>query len=649
MSGAIFGKINLDGIDVNFKEAEVMEKTFVNYKLDEVQTLSEKNAFMGCGLLHVTKEDEKEILPYYDEERCLFITADAILDNREDLIIKLNLELYQNIITDSQIILKSYTKWKYRCVDYLLGDFAFVIWDEKNKEIFCVKDCVGTRTLYYKFKDNSFSFGTLIDSIYENENLNEKWLSDFIALPVVLHHSESEETVYEDIYEVSPGTFLIINNDGIKKIKYWDAVKNSKKIKFNSDEEYIEEFKNIFKEAVRCRLRTNHNIGISMSGGMDSSSVGCISASILKKTNRNLISFTSVPMTSYCDTINNCGIADETEYVEEIKKLYDNIQVNYCRSEERDSLTDMDKTIGILEQPYKTYQNMFWCTEVMNRASDKGCKVLLTGQFGNFTISYGDFFTNMRTLINKKRFLKFIKEIRGCSELHNISNFFTLKQVLKVIEPNIFNIKDNESNKTFNKSPLNNELISKWDIAKRFEEEGLVLENNRFNDMYYEREFITNDRMFTQIGTIETKLALSNGLIERDPTKDKRIIEFCFGINEDQYVKNGLDRYLIRRSMKGIIPEKIRCLQGEKGLQGADWLQRIKNKKEYICSMLDKCIIDKNCNKYLNMDYIKEQREMIENKLISDNDIDIRSIFISINLYIFFSKRRDLVEEMDGT
>lgn len=640
MSGAIFGKINLDGLDVDSKEAEIMQNAFSNYKLDKVQTVSEKNAFMGCGLLYVTKENENEVLPYYDNDQGVFITADAILDNREDLIKKLTLESWKDIITDSQIILKAYKKWKYKCVDYLLGDFAFVIWDENNKEIFCVKDCVGTRTLYYKVKEKSFSFATLIDSIYENEEFNERWLSDLIALPVVLHHSESEETIYEDIYEVPPATYVIINKDGIKKIKYWDAVKDSKKIKFNSEDEYIEEFKNIFKEAVRCRLRTNHNIGISMSGGMDSTSVGCVSAKILKKENRNLISFTSVPMTSYCDTSNNCEISDETEYVEEIKKIYDNIEVNYCRSEERDSLTDMDKIIDVLEQPYKTYQNMFWCTEIMKRAADNGCKVLLTGQFGNFTISYGDFFTNMKTLLNRKRIIKFVKEIRGCSKLHNISNFFTLKQVLKMIKPNIFNIRHNECAETFNKSPLNTYLISKWNIIERFKKEGLALEAKKFNDMYYERKFMTNSRMFTQIGTIETKLSLANGLIERDPTKDKRVIEFCFGINEDQYVKNGLDRYLIRRAMKGIIPEKTRCLQGEKGLQGADWLQRIKNKKEYICSMLDKCILDENCNKYLDIDYIKQQREMLESKSICDNSIDIRSVFISINLYIFFNRRR---------
>lgn len=636
MSGAIFGKVNLSNILINKDLANNMMNKLSVYKFDQKKIFSLENVCMGCGLLHITDENIHEILPYYDKQNKLVITADAILDNREELIEGLNLNIDEiKNITDSQLILKAYVKWKYDCVKYLLGDYAFVIFDKHNNEVFCATDYTGCRTLYYKFKNNSFSFSTLIKPIYEGENINERWLSDFIALPAVLHQSESEETIYDEIYQLEAATIMIVKNDGIKKIKYWDPVRDSKKISLDSDEEYVKKFMKIFTDAVKCRLRTNHNVAVSMSGGLDSTSVACVAAEILKKSNKKILSFTSVPGENYIDKTSSNFIADESEYVDAIGNMYNNIEINYCRSEGINSISEMDNLLKVLEIPYKTFQNSFWCSEIMKRVSKNGCKIQLTGQFGNYTISYGDFFTNMKTLLKDKRYLKFFQEINGCSRLHNISVFYTLKYVLKTI---FSNRTDNENH--LYDSPINKKLLSKWNIRDRFEKGGFIIKNNQLNDMYSERKIMTAPWIFTQISTIETKLALYNGIIQRDPTKDKRVIEFCFGIDGDQYVRNGLDRYLIRRAMKGIIPEKIRLIQGKKGLQGADWLQRMKSEHKYILNTLNKCIYDEKCSKYLDIDKIKNQIKILNKESIDSKLLDVKTIFMSINLYKFFNEEK---------
>lgn len=640
MSGAIFGKINLKKLDIDKNVADSMMDKLNIYKLDDKKVITLENMCMGCGLIHVAEEDKNEILPYYDKENNLIITADAIIDNREELINVLYNHNPDEVITDSQLILRAYKKWKYDCPKHLLGDYSFVIFDKENTEIFCATDYAGCRTLYYKLIDGVFSFSTVIKPIYEGEEFNERWISDFLAMPVVLHQSESEETIYTGIYQMEAATTMVINSNGIKKFKYWDPVRDSKKIHYNSDEDYVKEFKRIFSEAVRCRLRTNYNIGISMSGGIDSTSVACVAAEILKKRNKNIISFTSVPDKSFVDDTSRDSICDESRFVELTKKMHDNIEINYCRSEGKDSFSEMDTLLKVLEGPYKTYQNSFWCFEIMNRCAKKGCKVLLTGQFGNYTISYGDFFTNMKTLLKDRRYIKFFKEIVGCSKLHNISYMFTLKYVIKTIMPHIFNSnsKDKESNnKIAEYSPINEKLISKWNIEERFKKRLLVLDKDVCNDMYADRRFMADPLFFTQIATIETKYSLFNGIIQRDPTKDKRIIEFCFGLSGDQYVRNGLDRYLIRRAMKDIIPDEIRMLQGQKGLQGADWLQRMQTKHDEIYNALSNCIDDKLINKYLNIDKIKKQKELMKNKKLDDKELDIGTIMTATNLYKFFT------------
>lgn len=77
------------------------------------------------------------------------------------------------------------------------------------------------------------------------------------------------------------------------------------------------------------------------------------------------------------------------------------------------------------------------------------------------------------------------------------------------------------------------------------------------------------------LGVIATKLGLAHRMLERDPTMDKRVIEFCLSVPEDQYVRYGRERNLIRRAMAGIVPDKVRLNETVRGVQGADWAQRL--------------------------------------------------------------------------
>ena len=117
---------------------------------------------------------------------------------------------------------------------------------------------------------------------------------------------------------------------------------------------------------------------------------------------------------------------------------------------------------------------------------------------------------------------------------------------------------------------------------------------------------------------METKLGLANGIVERDPTRDKRVIEFCLSVPFDEFVKNGKERYLIRGSMKGILPKKIRTNVKVRGLQGADWVKRLEGNFDNIKNDINYLLKDENINKYLNINkiknYIETFDEDIENK-----------------------------------
>ena len=251
--------------------------------------------------------------------------------------------------------------------------------------------------------------------------------------------------------------------------------------------------------------------------------------------------------------------------------------MTYSRSEGKNSVTDIEGFVKMFEQPYKIIENLFWIDEIIKKSSKDGCKVLLNGQYGNCTISYGQFFTHALTLFREQRFRTMAREVRSFSRLNQASIFRVSKDVIKTIIP--FKLRKTISGITnkkydpFSNVVVNPDLIKKWDVAKRFEEKNFNQNVRKYNDLQEMKKLIVNIAAFSHIGAIDTKLSLTSGVLRRDPTKDKRLIEFCLSLPSDQFVRNGNERYLIRRAMEGILPDKIRLNSMSRGLQSADKIQ----------------------------------------------------------------------------
>src|SRR5699024_4047743 len=120
-----------------------------------------------------------EQLPFDDYDRQLTITSDAMIDNRDELFDKLGIHHEERkIMPYSQLILLAYSKWEDEVVKHLIGDFAFMIWDEKNQKLFGARDFSGTRSLYYFHDEARFAFCTVMEPLlslpYVQKQLNEE-------------------------------------------------------------------------------------------------------------------------------------------------------------------------------------------------------------------------------------------------------------------------------------------------------------------------------------------------------------------------------------------------------------------------------------------------------------------------------------------
>lgn len=603
---AISGLIDLNGIKQ--EEVDRLKSGLEQYRFDNRNSLFDGHLFFDCGLQWITEESKKEILPYKNNYYC--ITADAIIDNREELMRLL--EIDHSGITDSQLILSAYVKWGEECVDHLLGDYAFAIWDKQKENLFCVRDHVGKRTLYYEYHKGRISFSTILKPLInlqgKKKKLSERWLADFLAMYSATQEIEIDKTLYEEIAQLPPGHYLTFNKEGICVKRYWHPEK-IKKLKLDSDEAYEKAFRRVFDEAVKCRLRSCGKVGVMMSSGLDSTAVGAVAAKILSERNETLEAFTEIPLHTYKSGLGKNIIVDESSYVEEMAKQYPNIHPHFSSFEECDSYNAIDEGIKELERPYKSVENIYWLQSLTKQAASEGCKVLLDGQFGNYTISQGYVMIYWNTLFKKLQWIKLIKEVNAFGRVKHLGRRYLYKKVFKGYW-DTFCAKLSRQN--IPSSIINISFAKRWHSLERIKKLGIVKDESKLCDCKKQKEAITNLILLSHIGCMETSTSLVDGLMRRDPTRDKRVIEFCLGVPQSQYIHHGSGRSLIRRAMKGMVPDRIRLNYSRRGKQAADWSLRLVPYQETLKQEVETIVQEGQLKEYINIELIKGYLEKLK-------------------------------------
>ncbi len=169
------------------EHGSLMMEAMDQYPADQRAVWQKENIMLMCHAQWVTEQSAQEILPYYDAHRGLAITADAIIDNRDELMEQLQVPQHDTkSITDSEILLKAYEKWSEQMVEKLVGDFSFILWDERKQLLLGARDFSGARTLYFHRNKQQLSLCTAINPLlslpYIKKELNDQWLAEFLAI-----------------------------------------------------------------------------------------------------------------------------------------------------------------------------------------------------------------------------------------------------------------------------------------------------------------------------------------------------------------------------------------------------------------------------------------------------------------------------------
>lgn len=273
MSG-IAGIVHFDGAPVDREIVTEMAAAIVFRGPDAQQIWAQKDIAFCHTLLRTTFEAKHERQPLSLDGQ-VWITADARIDGRAELAERLGLHASALQRPDCELILHAYARWGEACVEHLLGDFAFAIWDGSQRRLFCARDHFGVKPFYYSQFGQTFLFSNAIDCLRAHpavsDELNELAIADFLLFDF---NQDPATTTFSDIRRLPPAHVLVANRDGVTIRRYW-CLPRGESIRYKRTGDYVEHFRSLLETATVDRLRTD-DVSVMMSGGLDSTSIAAV-------------------------------------------------------------------------------------------------------------------------------------------------------------------------------------------------------------------------------------------------------------------------------------------------------------------------------------------------------------------------------------
>jgi asparagine synthase (glutamine-hydrolysing) len=494
---------------------------------------------------------------WHDPQSGIFCIADAQLLNRN--------ELDSRASSDAHLIALSYERWGINCLNKLLGDYAFAIWDSRCQKLILASDPLGQRSLFYaNTEEQSFCFSNLPGALFKlgvSRDLNRNRIADVL---VVLGPSQFD-TCFKSIKRLPGGHFLEKCIGSTPLItRYWSAsALTQDPLNLPSPDDYYASFRELFQQVIAQKLsHISGQVASQLSGGLDSSAVSCVTSQLLKDRNQSLLAMFHSPTSGLFKQPRLGSNYDDTPFVEAVKKQQNNLTLIYIKDDNKQLFEYSDLLNQWLDNPLLNPSNVLWIMTCVEEAQRLAAKTIFTGAGGNSTFSWTG---NLHQPKNPS----IVSVIE--SHLRRFRNTWVLRSQ---------NPTSTEPWRQF--SAVSRELARETNLLERFNETSVLGSNRSVKD----------PRIFEfSAGACGTS-ARFNALIRSlygiefwDPTLDKRIVEFCLRTPVNIFQNKGRSRLLVRESMRGIMPDII-CDRQTRGMQAADWYKKVERQKTELQDLL---------------------------------------------------------------
>ncbi len=495
------------------------------------------NGSIGLGhcLLHTTPESLQERYPICDGS--CYMVWDGRLDNREELVLALKSERIScGKETDPELVLGAYRLWGPRCVEKILGEFAFVLWDECARTLFGARDRMGLKPFYYCQQGATLLIASEQKALLKVlERMPDP--DDELLLACLLSETrepDNHRSLFAGIKRLPPGHVMVVEEGRLRIERYWQ-IDPTKLTVYKRPEAYAEHFLALLKEAVRCRLRSAFPMGCELSGGLDSSSVTILAASH------------GVPLEAFT-SFSNDPATDERRYARAVCEAA-GIPLWEFFSTNHNPLEGLEEVLWKVECPLVGTVSDDGFTQLVR---SRNCRIRLTGEGGDFILFDSGYLADV---LLRRGPVAFLYETGHLTHWRLRSARIWGGFALKGLAPASVKF---YGKRLFGRIPpfwINQKLARQVTLASRIRRPRVEL------------AFPSVCQTLLYQGFSPYYL-LGLELVERfgawfgqeiwHPFHDSRLLEFCLSIPWETRRHQGEKKWLLRQAMKGLLPEAVR-------------------------------------------------------------------------------------------
>ena len=522
---------------------------------------------LGHTLLATTPEALHEVLPFTDPATGCTITADARLDNRAELLDALGLAAAGRVVGDGEVLLRAWLAWGAGCLDRLLGDYAFAVWDPRTRQLFAARDPMGMRQLLYAhLPGRLFAFATEARAVLAApgvpRRIDEGRIADFLD-----DHESSDftSTFFQGVLRLPPAHALSVGPSGLTLRRYWSPLPEPE-LRLGSDQAYADAFLAVFTEAVRCRLRGAGPVGSMLSGGMDSGSVVAVASRLLAAEGRGpLPTFSAVG-----PDLQGC-VETRAIHAALTQPNLDPHLVNWADLDPWRE--DLLAHLAGIDEPFDGLMNL--PRAVYLAARREGVKVMLDGGAGDVVVSRE---SHIGWLLRAGRWTAAWKEALGEERFYGgWSRWDALRHAAVIAFA----------------PPAIRRLRLRWKAARQDAGGwvGALPGLARRSDLPARRRIAHDEIRRPRTpwedrvdGVTSTSIVAGRerydrvagalGIEPRDPFLDLRVVRFALRLPMDQLQADGWRKVVLRRAMRGLLPDEVIWRRGKEHL-GATFTQQL--------------------------------------------------------------------------
>lgn len=447
---------------------------------------------------------------YSDDKNVAVIFNGEIYNFKEIRNTLINEGLVFSTQSDTEVLLKSYLFYGIECIKQFNGMFAFIIVDKRNDEdaIYVVRDRLGIKPLFYYKNEEGFIFSSEVKSILSLAKkkfpLNKRTVSSYLSF----RYSILDETFFEGINNLEPGSYLSIRGESVEQIKYWNLAEHVNQEEDKGEAFYLEKLEDIFHSSIKYRMISDVPFGAYLSGGVDSSIVTAI-----------MSHYSDNPIKTYTIGFEEEGY-NEFDFANIVSKQYKS-QHKAIKLKGDDYFDTMHDLISFKDAPLSVPNEV--PLYLMSKELKKDITVVLSGEGADEIFGgYGRIFRSADDFLNQDYLTSsdtstgaFDKKYNGKRFQHDIDHFIYNYSYSKD------EIKQNLLSKDINWSEI--DTVLKQKLQSRFEE---VKESDYQTKMMYTFETVHLQGLLARVDM--TTMAAS--VEARVPFVDHRLVEFAFSI-----------------------------------------------------------------------------------------------------------------------